>query len=299
MRHRRAVGVGVLLLAATLVAIPQADPAQFTPFAPHGLVGIGRAALVLFFAFAGWEAVAHLASEFRNVDDVRRATWTTVAIVLSLYLGVAFAVVSTGTYGDPETTRVAVGRMLGDALGISATAVAGVAALVISLATTNAFVGSVSRLGYALGRDRWMPAWVGRVTRRDVPVGGIWTVAGIGAAGLVVAYLTGWSAEDIVVVPSTLVVFTYLAGTAAAARLLSGRARALASGDRVCSHRRRDTVRGPSDHRPGSSGTAGPAVPVRHLPAQQGGIRAVAVCWCARGRRFRCGHRRRSTPETA
>ena len=45
-----------------------------------------------------------------------------------------------------------------------------------------------------------MPAWVGRVTPPRRPVGefGLWPVSAL--PGLVVAYLTGWGAEDIVVV---------------------------------------------------------------------------------------------------
>lgn len=222
-----AAGVAVLLLAACLSALPQASAGRFTPFAPHGLAGIAEAALVLFFAFAGWEAVAHLAGEFRDVRrDLRRATFVTVFIVVVLYLGIAFAVVATGTYGDPELDRIAVGRVLGDAFGFSATAAAGVVATVISLGTTNAFIASVSRLGYALGRDGWLPAALGKLDPRGVPARGVWAVAAVGAAGLLLGRLYGWGTEDIVGVPASLVLVTYLVGTAAGIRLLTGPARA-------------------------------------------------------------------------
>lgn len=225
-----AAGVGLLLLGTTLAALPHLDPGAFTPFAPHGISGVGQAAIVLFFAFAGWEAVTHLAGEFRDVDrDLRRATSVTVAIVLTLYLGVAFAVIATGSYGTPALDRTAVGSVLGTSLDVSATTAAGVLAVVISLGTTNAFMSAVSRLGYALARDRWLPAPMARLDARNVPTVSVCTIAALGAAGLLTAYLGGWGTEDLVAVPSTLVLATYLIGTAAGIRLLSGRARTTAA----------------------------------------------------------------------
>ncbi|WP_113904579.1 MULTISPECIES: APC family permease [Brevibacterium] len=100
-----ALGVAGILLTVIVVAVPQVSGAAFTPFAPTGIAGIGQAVVVLFFAFAGWEAVAHLSAEFRDVRrTLPRATLLTVLIVTVLYLGVATAVVGTGPTGIPEPT---------------------------------------------------------------------------------------------------------------------------------------------------------------------------------------------------
>lgn len=221
-----AAAVAVILAAVIVIALPQLDPAAFRPFAPAGPAGIGRATIVLFFAFAGWEAIAHLSGEFQ---DVRRtlplATACTAAIVGILYLGVALAVVGTGTYGTPELDRIALGRIVENGLGLSAVVIMGVAAAIICLGTTNAFVASVSRLGFALGRDGWAPHWLGRRSARGVPVAAVLTVGGIGGAGLLGSALFGWGTDDLVFVPSVLVLVTYLLGAAAAWRLFSGRSR--------------------------------------------------------------------------
>ncbi|MBA8825012.1 amino acid efflux transporter [Saccharopolyspora lacisalsi] len=224
-----AAGVSLLLLVTILVALPRVDPGDFTPFAPHGAVSIGRAAVVLFFAFAGWEAVAHLAGEFHDARrDLTRATAITVVTVLVLYSGVAFAVVVTGSYGSSTTDRVAVGSVLGAGFGISAATAAGVLAVVISAGTTNAFMAAISRLGYALARDQWFPRSMARLNTRGVPAVGVCATAGMGVAGLLTSYFARWGTEDLVSVPSTLILVTYLIGTAAGARLLSGRARVVA-----------------------------------------------------------------------
>ena len=80
----------------------------------------------------------------------------------------------------------------------------------------NAFVASVSRLGSALARDGWAPSPLARRNRRDAPHHAILAVGGIGAAGLLGAAIFGWGTDDIVFVPSVLVLATYLLGTAAA-----------------------------------------------------------------------------------
>lgn len=218
-----AVGVAVILILAIVAAVPAMDSSRLHPFAPHGLGGVGQAVIVLFFAFAGWEAVAHLAEEFRDSSrDLIRATSATIVIVTVLYLGVAAAVVLTGSYGSPQADRVAIGRLLSGAFGSGAGTAAAVAAVVISLGTTNAFVASVSRLGYALARGRWLPASVSRTTSGGTPIGGILLVAAVAYAGLSLAAVNGWGTEQLVVVPATLVVFVYLAAAAAGIRLLAG-----------------------------------------------------------------------------
>jgi amino acid efflux transporter len=220
--------VALVLAAVVLAAIPRLDLDRLQPFAPNGLGAVGSAAVPLFFAFAGWEAITHLAAEFRRAGDLSRATLLSVGIVLALYLGVSFAVVATGTYGSERLDRVAVATVLGDSLGLSARSVAACAAGAISLGTANAFVAATSRLGYALGRDHVFPGAMGRLSRGGVPRVSVICVGALGAAGLMLSAAFGRGAEDLVFVPSSLVVATYLVAMAAAVRLLDGRRRFLA-----------------------------------------------------------------------
>lgn len=225
-----AVAVGAVLLVASIAAIPEMRLSRLHPFAPHGLRGIGSAVVVLFFAFAGWEAIAHLVSEFRDSQhDALRATTATLVIVTVLYLAIATAVVLTGTYGTNAKDHVAIGTLLQGGLGASASVAAAIAALVISLGTTNAFVAAVSRLVYALSRDGWLPSPVARLSKRNVPTGGVAAVGLIGGLGLLLAWLFDWGTQQIVFIPSTLVIVVYLIGTAAAVKLLHGRQRVIAA----------------------------------------------------------------------
>lgn len=222
--------VAAALVLTIAVSLPRMDPAGLTPFAPHGIAPVGAAVVVLFFAFAGWETVAHLAEEFTDPDrDLPRAVAATIGVITLLYVGIAAAVVLTGTYGSPAVDHVAIGLLLQDGLGGSAAVAGAVVAVVISLGTTKAFVAGVSRLGYSLAGDGWLPRAVRRVDRRSVPVGGVLAVATVAAVGLGLAAALGWGTETLVTVPATLVVAVYLLASAAGLRLLTGAGRACAA----------------------------------------------------------------------
>ena len=222
--------VGLLLLVTIVAAVPRMDTGALAPFAPHGIAPVAEGVVVLFFAFAGWEAVAHLVAEFRDPDrDVPRAVAATIVIISVLYLGIASAVVLTGTYGSPQVDHVAVGRLLQDTFGPAATAFAALGAAVISLATTNAFIAGVSRLAYSLARERWLPAPIDRLDRHSVPAYGVLTVSAVAAVGLAAGSVAGWGTQTIVVVPAVLVVAVYLLAAAAGVRLLRGVGRVAAA----------------------------------------------------------------------
>jgi amino acid efflux transporter len=223
-------GVALVLVAATLAALPRARASAFVPFMPGGWTSVGRATILLFFAFFGWEAISHLAPEFRDpARDVPRATVLAAALVTAIYVGVALAVVGTGTYGTDALDRVAVAHVLGDTLGVGATWVAAVTALVITAGTTNAFVAATSRLGYALGRDRSLPSALARLNARDVPGVSILTVGAIATAALALGYAAGWGAEAFLVVPNSLVLIVYVAAMTGGVRLLRGASRVIAA----------------------------------------------------------------------
>jgi amino acid efflux transporter len=222
--------VALVLLATTVAAIPHMSGGALRPFMPDGWHSVGRAAILLFFAFFGWEAITHLSSEFRDpARDVPRATVLAAGLVTAVYLGVAFAVVATGTYGTKELDRVAVAHVLGASLGVGAKWVTATAAVVITLGTANAFVAATSRLGYALGRDRSLPAPMARLSTRDVPHVAIAIVGGIATGALLLAFVAGWGADAFLVVPNSLVVIVYVIAMAAGVRLLAGSARAVAA----------------------------------------------------------------------
>ncbi|WP_347108599.1 APC family permease [Paenarthrobacter sp. S56] len=151
-----------LLALAVGVAAPYARVENFVPFAPHGYGAVGGAASLLFFCFAGWEAVTHLAGEFRNPErDLKRATWLTLVVVGVIYIGLVsacVAVLGTGLAGS----SVPVAELLAKGLGPAAAPVTAVAAAVLTFGPLNTFVAGAAKLGSRLASDGVLPRALAR-----------------------------------------------------------------------------------------------------------------------------------------
>jgi amino acid efflux transporter len=223
-------GAIVALLAIAIgVAAPHVTGANFQPFAPHGLIGMGQAAALMFWCFIGWEAVSHMAEEFANPErDTTRAILIAAFVVGLLYTLVGWVTVGTGAYGGAQSNgslALIISRYLGPAGGI----VVAVVALFIALGVCNAYLGAAARLAYSLGREGVAPAILGRLHPvRRTPAVAIGFVGLIALAVLGVQTFGGADLRLLLALPNSTFIGTYLLGSAAAIRLLSGRLRVLA-----------------------------------------------------------------------
>lgn len=221
--------VAVLLLLTIIVALPRMHALNWTPFDPHGIGAIGKTGVTIFFAFFGWEAICHLSAEFRDpARSVPRSTALSVGLITLLYVGLAVVTVGTGTYGTGQVNRTSIARMLARSIGGAAGEVASVIALLICLGTANAFVAATSRLGYALSRDGAFPEPLARLTTKQVPRISVLVVGGWAICCLLLSYDANWTAENLLIVPDSLVIIVYLATMVAAIRLFRGPRRWLA-----------------------------------------------------------------------
>jgi amino acid efflux transporter len=211
----------VLLLTATIAALPHARLHNLHPFAPHGWLAIGQAAAVLVWGFAGWEAITSLAADFRHpARDLPRATAVALVVVSVLYLGVAAT--SVAVLGPAAgTTQAPLAALLTIGTGANARVIAAIAAVLLTLGTMNAYIAAAAKTGAALGRDGAAPAWLapgsdaGQVPRRSLAV-----LAGMSGVALVIVAVTGASARQAALITTGCFVLVYIAGTAAAVRLL-------------------------------------------------------------------------------
>jgi len=152
----------LVVVGVVVTAVPAVRVAHFTPFLPHGWAGVGLAISLFVWAFAGWEAVTHIAGEFRNPRrTIPLATAIAVAVVGIAYLALQFA-----TVGVVGTTHLASAVPLIDLVsatlpGAGPVVVAVIAAVVI-IGVSNAYLPAFANLGASLGRDGDLPAWFGR-----------------------------------------------------------------------------------------------------------------------------------------
>ncbi len=210
--------VGVLIIVAVVASAGSAGSARagnWTPFAPHGLLSIGSAAVTLMFSFIGWEAVAPLTTRFVNpVRQLPGVVAITLAVTSALYLGLAVA--TTSVLGPRAATDVPLADLLSHAIGAAGRDVAAVAAIVLTLGTTNAYINGAAAMAAQLAH---VPA--DRTISRPL----LRLLGAITAAGLLLITLYGLqivSTAALVAVPTTLFLAVYLGAMVAAARVLPG-----------------------------------------------------------------------------
>ncbi|MFH8344257.1 APC family permease [Streptomyces sp. NPDC018045] len=220
----------VLLLLAVGLSLPHARAANLQPFAPHGWSAIGPAAALLVWSFAGWEAITHLAAEFRRpARTVPLAAGSAVVIVGALYVSVAFAVIAVLGRGAADT-EAPLGELMARGMGGHARLLAAGAALLLTLGAMNAYYAGAAKLGAALGRDGALPTWlargsvVGEVPRRSLGV-----ISVLGFAALLATVLTHTGARPLVLLTTGSFVAVYAIGVAAAIRLLPRRSKGRAA----------------------------------------------------------------------
>ncbi|WP_243844372.1 amino acid permease [Salinibacterium sp. ZJ454] len=211
----------VLVIGVVALAAPATDAANFSPFAPHGWAPVGTVVSLFIWAFAGWEAVTHIAAEFRNPRrTIPIATAIAIIVVGAAYL--ALQVVTVGVLGDDAgTSRVPLVDLIAvTAPGAGPLLVAVVAGLV-SIGVLNTYLAAFSKLGASLGRDGDLPRFLGSgaepggVPRRSLAVVGALTAVNF---SLLVA--SNFDLTPFILVQTSSIVGVYALGMVAALRLL-------------------------------------------------------------------------------
>jgi len=211
-----------VLTAVVVVAVAGSAAAaragNWAPFIPHGWLSVGSAATTLMFSFVGWEAVAPLTTRFANPSrQLPRAVAIALAVTTALYLGLAVATIS--VLGPRAATDVPLAGLLSRAIGTVGPAAAAVAAVVLTLGATNAYISGAAAIAGQLADG-------GPGSRRSAPK--LRLLVAIAAAGLLL--ITGYGLRIVgtaalVAVPTALFLAVYLGAMAAAARVLCGPAR--------------------------------------------------------------------------
>ena len=212
-----------LLLSTVLISLPRIQWENFTPFVPHGWFSIGSAVTVIFWSFFGWEAICNLANHFKNPEkDIVKGSMVSAIVIGILFLALSFVTIGTGTYGSKENSLSPIGVMMEDTVGVAAKIVTAILALIICTGTANAFVASLTQLGYSLSRDGAFPRLFSkRHTTTQIPRRMVIFVICIAAAGVVVTELLSMTFNDILFIPTSLGILVYILSMAAGVKLFN------------------------------------------------------------------------------
>lgn len=215
---------GLLVVVVVIVvasAVPVAQPANLEPFMPHGWAGVGLAVSLFVWAFAGWEAITHWASEFKNPRrTLPLATAIAVVIVGIAYLALQAATVLVSGAAGGSSLVPLIDLVAVTLPGFGPAIVAGIAVIVV-LGVLNVYVPAFGNLAASLGRDGHLPRWFARgVEGGEVPRRGLLLTAVLCLSYTAIRFALDLDLEVFVLIHTSSMVAVYLLGMVAAVRLL-------------------------------------------------------------------------------
>lgn len=160
-----------------------------TSLAAHsgGIVGFFVALVAALWAYDGWTNASMIGSDIRNPEKnlPRALIWGTAGVIAIYVLtNVAYLyILSAPEVGGSQ--RVAA-DMMRRVAGPAGAAVVSIAAIVSILAGLNGVILSGSRVPFAMARDGYFFAWVGRISRFETPAASltlqaVWSVLLLGS----------------------------------------------------------------------------------------------------------------------
>lgn len=147
--------------------------AKFQPFTPNGLVGILSAMGLTFIAFEGYEIIVQAGEEVKNPrKTIPKAVFLSLAIVVPMYMLVAFVAIGAVTPGTGQPTYQWLAEFA--ELGIIEAArqfmpfgtfLLLLGGLLSTMSALNATTFSSTRVSFAMGRDKNLPDAFGDVNK--------------------------------------------------------------------------------------------------------------------------------------
>ena len=156
-----------VLIGFFILGVKHVDLSYYQPFSPNGISGILEATLVGFLSIVGWDAIVASAEEIRNPKKtIPLAIFTSIIVVLFLYLGLLFVSIGVLPWQEFGASEVPVAlasqQFLGDLGPIFVSLI-----IVLALpATCNAFIITISRTAFAMGRNGLLPKRIAYVHPR-------------------------------------------------------------------------------------------------------------------------------------
>ncbi len=214
-----------LLLAVVVFVValgaPSVQPQNFTPFLPHGWVGVGTAISLFIWAFAGWEVGTHISGEFRRPRrDIPVATAIALVVTGACYL--VLQIVTVGALGESagsgQVPLLDLARLGSPRFGPIAV---GIIAAIVALGVLNAYLAAFAKLGASLASNRDLPRWFAPgVEHGGIPRRALALTAVVACAYFALMVATGLELTPFILVHTSSMVSIYAVGMIAALRLL-------------------------------------------------------------------------------
>ncbi|MFH1874449.1 MAG: APC family permease [Pseudomonadota bacterium] len=194
------IGSIALLVIPGLFAIKSTN---FTPFLPHGWSGFLHALPVLFFAYAGFDALSQTAGETKDArKSLPRIFIFGICTSIAIYVGVSLVAFGTTPYQTIINSKAPLVDAAQSFLPFGHLVVT-IGALMAFLSTINACMMVPSRILFAFAEDNVAPRFLARVNKKYQTPHLSLTINFILAAILIwtksVSYLIGISMQSLII----------------------------------------------------------------------------------------------------
>ena len=159
--------VAIKLIVLTIFIIgglTHINPANYHPFAPHGMTGIGNGAAIVFFAYIGFDAISTAAEETKNPQRNLPigimgglAICTVIYIIIGAVLTGMVPAADLGKSADPLAYALAATGMQALSKVVALGAIFSMAAVLL------VFQYGQPRIFFAMGRDGLLPKWAAKI----------------------------------------------------------------------------------------------------------------------------------------
>jgi APA family basic amino acid/polyamine antiporter len=162
------VVIKLLVLALFIImGVQHINPANYHPFAPGGIRGIGQGAAIVFFAYIGFDAISTAAEETKNPQRNLPigimgglAVCTLIYIVVGVVLTGMVPASGLGTAADPLAFAL-------NATGLtSISKIVSLGAIFSLSAVLLVFQYGQPRIFFGMARDGLLPAWAAKIHPR-------------------------------------------------------------------------------------------------------------------------------------
>ncbi|MDE1855735.1 MAG: amino acid permease [Candidatus Micrarchaeota archaeon] len=194
------------LIVVIAAGVPKLGSVDYS-FSPTGFSGIMGAAVLVFFAYIGFDNIANLSEETKDPQrTLPRGLIIAVAISTILYVLVGIAAVSLVPYQQLSTSNAPLALAASSTLGPAAYDVLLIAALLTTTNTVLVLLIVGSRIIYGMGREGALPKILGSVNGKThtpivasilvlvvaflfLPIGSVGGVAKVTSFGSLLAFI--------------------------------------------------------------------------------------------------------------
>ncbi|UCC64021.1 MAG: amino acid permease, partial [Anaerolineae bacterium] len=161
-RVQAVIVVVLLLILARFVGrgLFNVEAARHRPFLPFGWGAVVATVGLIIVSFTGFEKISTIAGEIKQPErNLPLAIVGSVLIATLLYAAILFVATGIITYQEIDTFQaplVEVANRFMSAVGVVGMSLA---ALLATASSANAAIMASSRINFAMGRDRVLPAW--------------------------------------------------------------------------------------------------------------------------------------------